>query len=250
MSEPRTLVVTVGTSLFSSASWRCEGKFAAVKGYSAWAADLLDQPAKRRTEFADTVERIKQLLAHGTQTTAEHFELQVDRPLRYSGELTTLIRIWQRWADGGEDLLAFLQRRYARIELLASTDASDPSRVAARHLKVILEEKLGHPGTTMPEALRSSLRNPRLLELVQHFQRHLATLAASGAEIDLLVTGGYKAFSLLAGKFVATQPASRSWQALYLHEDDGQLIVEGRGETWIEGGKVRETGWPRPVWED
>ncbi len=241
MSEERILVVTMGTSLFSSASWRCAGKLAKVRGYRLWTEGLIDAPAKRRTEHPDTAAKVEKLLGEGEEATAEHFELTLGHPLRYSGEVTTLIRMWQRCNDSGEDLPAFLMRRYARIELLAPTDESSPSRVAARHLEVILHQHLGYQGTTLPESLRS----PHLLDLVPQFQRHLAALVASGVEADLLVTGGYKAFALLAGKFVATQPSDRSWQAFYVHEDDrGQLIVEGRGETWIAETEVPDTAWP------
>lgn len=240
MSEARVLVVTVGTSLFSSASWRCEGDFAKVKGYSEWTKHVLNDPHRRRTEYPDTEERIRKLLTAGTQATARRFELDVDHPLRYSGELTTLIRMYQR-PGAWTDVPAFLRHRYARIELLAPTNEANESRVAARHLEVILAEKLGHPNTTLPNALRS----PHLLDLVPQLRHHLAALAASGEEVDLLVTGGYKAFALLAGKFVATQPENRSWQAFYVHEDaEAQLIVEGRSETWVADTEVPDTAWP------
>lgn len=236
-------MVTVGTSLFSSASWRCAGKLAKVKGYRLWTEELLDAPAQRRTEHADTASRIEKLLGEGEETTAEHFELSVDHPLRYSGELTTLIRAWQRWAEGEEDFAAFLRRRYARVELLASSNESSPSRVCARHLQVVLRDKLGHPRTALPQRLRS----PHLEELVEQLGGYLAELSERETAVDLLVTGGYKAFSLLAGRFVARPTTGRSWQALYVHEDDlGQLIVEGRRTVEVGDREV----WVSPVGED
>lgn len=246
MTEPRTLVVTVGTSLFSSASWNCEGKLASAKGYCGWIEDHLDNPDKRRREGFRTAEAIEELLREGTEVTVKHFATDFDRPLRYAGEITTLLRYSQSEGEGSEGFAEFLRRRYEEIHLLAASDVTNDSNVAARHLQVILRDKLGHPKVTMP-----GLRSPYLREMLPQFQRHLANLANRGVEADLLITGGYKAFSLLAGKFVATQPSDRQWRALYIYEADiGQLIIEGRGETWLEGSKILATRWPAPVGED
>lgn len=244
-------MVTVGTSLFSSASWSCEGDLKSVRGYRGWTRELLDDPAGRRGEGARTVGDLEKLLKEKeTEITERHFAPDFDRPLRYSGELTTLLRCHQSpLSRAGESFAAFLQRSYQEIQLLAATNRSNSSNVAARHLQVILRDKLGHPNVSMPETLRSS----HLHELIGYLRDHLEDLTRTGVEADLLVTGGYKAYSLLAGKFVATQPKDRHWRALYLHEEEsGQLIVEGRGETWIgqDQEKVAPTRWPPPVGED
>lgn len=247
MSEQRTLVVTVGTSLFTSATWKCEGKIGEVRGYRAWTEELLEDPARRRSEGCRTADAVEKLLRTGTAITEDFFAHDFDHPLRYSGELATLIRCSQREGRGAESLQDFLGRRYSEIQLLAATHVDNPSKVAAQHLQVILRDKLGHPKVTMPETLRSHV----LHELVGHLNRHFAELAASGVEVDLLVTGGYKAFSLLAGKFVASQPKERSWRALYVHEEAlDHLFVEGRGETWVGQDKIATTRWPSPVGED
>lgn len=250
MSEERTLVVTVGTSLFSSASWSCEGDLKSVRGYRGWTENLLEDPAGRRSEGARTVGELETLLKKGTEVTEKYFAPDLDRPLRYSGELTTLLRCHQSpLSRSGESFAAFLQRSYQEIQLLAATNVYNSSNVAARHLQVILRDKLGHPNVSMPETLRSSY----LHDLIGYLRDHLTGLTRTGVEADLLVTGGYKAYSLLAGKLVATQPKDRHWRALYLHEEEsGQLIVEGRGETWIgqDQEKVAPTRWPPALGED
>jgi hypothetical protein len=250
VSEPRTLLVTVGTSLFSSASWSWEGDLKSVPGYRGWLEKkFLEDPAKRRREGYWTAEKLEGLLTErGTGVTAEHFATDFDRPLRYSGELTTLLRCYRSpLSRRGESFSEFLQRSYTEIQLLASISASNAANVAARHLQVILRDKLGHPNVSMPETLRSR----HLHDLVGFLRDHLEDLTRSGAEVDLLVTGGYKAYSLLAGKFVATQPRTRHWRAFYIHEEEsGQLIIEGRGETWIGQEEIAPTRWPPPLGED
>lgn len=248
MSEGRILVVTVGTSLFSSASWSCEGELKSIRGYRDWIEEHLEDPAGRRSSGARTAEALEKLLGEqGPQITAKHFAPDFGRPLRYSGEMATLLRWSQRFGRGEESTAGFLERSYREIQLLAPTDDNNPSRVAASHLQVILRDRVGHPNVTLPGSLRSS----HLHELLDHLRNHLATLAGTETEADLLVTGGYKAYSLLAGKFVATQPRDHHWRALYLHEDDiGQLIVEGRAETSIGQEKVGGTRWPLPLGED
>jgi hypothetical protein len=248
LSEGRILVVTVGTSLFSSASWVCEGELKSIRGYRDWIEEHLEDPAGRRSKGTRTAEALESLLGEqGPQITAKHFAVDFDRPLRYSGEMATLLRCSQRFGQGEESFAGFLQRSYREIQLLAPADGKNPSRVAAGHLQIILRDRVGHPNVTLPGSLRSS----RLHELLDHLRSHLKSLAAAQAEADLLVTGGYKAYSLLAGKFVATQPRDHNWRALYLHEEDiGQLIVEGRTETSVGQEKVGGTRWPAPLGED
>ena len=244
MSEERILVVTMGTSLFSSASWKCEGELKSVRGYRGWIEEYLEDPAGRGSEGARTAEDLEKLLREkGTEITSKHFAPDFDRPFRYSGELATLLRFSQSHGEGDESVAAFLRRSYREIQLLAATDVNNSSNVAAKHLQVILRDKLSHPNVTVPGSLRSS----HLHELLDHLRKHFEGLARSGAEADLLVTGGYKAYSLLAGKFVATQPDDRRWRALYIHDDkDGHLIVETKEAIEIAG--IKET-WPHPPWE-
>lgn len=243
MSEPRTLVVTVGTSLFSSASWHCEDALN-FSGYRQWIESFLEDPAGRRSAGTGTAATLKRLLGEEeTEITEKYFAPDFDRPLRYSGELTTLLRLFQRFGATGESFAAFLQRNYREIQLLAATDVYNSSNIAARHLLVILRDKVGHSNVTMPGTLRS----PHLHELVGFLRDHLSDLAGSGVEADLLVTGGYKAYSLLAGKFVVMQPEGRGWRALYIHEEqEGHLIIETKDGTEIDKInkiKVRDVDW-------
>jgi hypothetical protein len=248
VSDGRILVVTVGTSLFSSASWAYEGELKSICGYRAWVGEYLEDPDGRRKQGPRTVEDLKKLLKdQGTAITSTYFAEDFDCPLRYSGELATLLRCSQRFGKGDESFAEFLRRSYREIQLLASTNENNKSHLAADHLEIILRDKAGHPNVTRPGSLRSSY----LHELLDFLRDHLTQLSRQEAEADLLVTGGYKAYSLLAGKFVASQPKDHRWRALYIHEEDaGQLIVEGRGDTSVGEEKVVRTRWPSPVGED
>jgi hypothetical protein len=240
VNEGRILVVTVGTSLFASASWKCEGKLKTIRGYSDWIRDFLEDPTERRNMTGTSKALEKLLVDAGAEITSKYFDVDFDRPKRYSGELTTLLRCSQNFRRPEESFAEFLHRSYREIQLLGSTNHNNPSYVAASHLQIILQEKVGHPHVTMP----GSLRSPYLHELIGFFHTHLNDLAASGIEVDLLVTGGYKAFSLLAGKFVARQPQERRWRALYIHEEAvDHLIVETKDAAEIDGHTVAEESW-------
>ena len=249
VSDSRILVVTVGTSLFSSASWLWEGDLKTVPGYRGWIGDQLEDPAGRRRDGAKTIEKLENFLGKGTEVSEKCFASDFDHPLRYSGELTTLLRCYtsplrRQGGRQGESFSEYLQRRYGEIQLLAATKASNLSNIAARHLQVILRDKIGHPNVSMPQALR----HPDLYDLVGCLRDHLEALFQTSAEVDLLVTGGYKAYSLLAGKFVATQPDSYQWRALYLHEEEkSHLVIETKDATEIDEHTVLGTGWPTRV---
>lgn len=242
----RRLVVTVGTSLFSSASWKAEGPLALIAGYRAWTEEpLLANPGRRRTEGWKTAGQIEEQLKARPEGFAEAFVWDPEEPKRYPGELTTVLRLYRKEARAPETVAEFLRRSYARVELVCPTGRGDPARVAAENLEVVLGSVLRHPGVSLAEVLTS----PHLADKVKHFATYLHSLPDDG--IDLLITGGYKAFALQAGLSASGRPPG-AWRLLYLHEEHMSDLVEATVET--EGlrqefadGRVVYTEISRPV---
>lgn len=220
----RTLIVTVGTSLFASASWKCEGPFSKVRDYKSWLTDEnLKNPGGRRSRGWRTSAALEKVICSDPEGTAAYFDLDVYQPLRYCGEITTLLRVFEQECQGDESFEDFLRRRYPKIRLLASADEENDSNIVARHLRKIMYTILAHPDVEVAAVLRGL----RLPNLIRHFREYLEKQASSSEDrnVDLLVTGGYKAYSILAGHWVAQ--GGGGWRVLYLHEDEKlDLVVE------------------------
>lgn len=219
------LVVTVGTSLFSSASWRAEGRMALVRGYREWTEEpLLENPGRRRTEGWRTVIEIEDQLRAAPTELADRFVWDPQVPKRYPGELTTILRLHERDAQSPETVAEFLRRSYERVELVCPSAKRDPARIAAEHLAVVLEKVLEHPSVVLADVLTSS----HLADKMEQFARYLESLPDEG--IDLLITGGYKSFALQAGLRASGRPPG-VWRLLYLHEEHmSDLVVATVGE--------------------
>lgn len=252
--EPRVLVVTVGTSLFSSAPWEAAGPLHRLvthdSGYSTWVEDprFREQPGLRRTEGFRTAEWLKERLLEDPLVFDKHLEWKPDWPERYPAEINTLIRLFMKEPYGDETFEEFLRLRYSKIELVCGSSQRDDSHVAGRWLAHLLGTKLGHPACE----LKAILRSGALRDKVDQFRSYLTGLPRQ--RVDLLVTGGYKVFALMAG-FFAGRLAPGAWRLLYLHEEQqNQLVVSAFDEqgnlrqSYDEGGgsQIIETP-PGPV---
>lgn len=231
----RVLVITVGTSLFTSASWRPEGPFSLIEDYRSWCEkNLLTSPAARRASSSRTEAELEERLKARYGNDVHYFAWPPGPPLRYSAEITTLLRWMQK--EGSRDLPPFLERTYQRIDLVCPSDEEDRARVAADHLHAVLTSKLG----LRHVELRNVLTSRSIEEKVAHFQSYLTSL--DGQPSDLVVSGGYKVFAMYAALAVARAGDRRPWQIIYVHEESlAELIVQGAGEIEIEGRMFRVT---------
>lgn len=248
----RRLVITVGTSVFSSASWRAEGRLA-VGGskYRDWMEpQYLDSPGLRRTRGWETAQWIEERLLEDAHVFDDLFVWEPDRPRRYAAELNTLLRLFEREPGDAATVAEFTRRSFEAIELICPSSRRDPARAAAEHLKHVFSQVLEHPCCR----LRPVLRGEYLRDKVEQFATYLRELPAG--PVDLLVTGGYKAFALLGGLMALGHPGGE-WRLLYLHEDQqGQLVIadldaQGRWrQTFESGSQVVTELPPRPVGEN
>lgn len=242
VSDSRILVVTVGKSLFSSASWQSEGPFD-FRSYRRW-CEALDEKGKLlwlrnpdlRAKDDDTCQKIYRILTDSGRNDSAALARLVtvgdsDEPRRYSAELTTLLVMYRETEHGAKSFEDFLGS-YGAVELIGPTDENDEACVAARHLEQIL---LAHgarhaSGSLLKKILRSDSSRQR----IRQWGEYLGSLDVDN--VDLVVTGGYKGFALLAGDAWARGGSKRGWRVIYLHQDNQtDLFVHQRDR---EGDKV------------
>jgi len=233
------MVLTVGTSLFHSASWEAEGPLADVPGYRSWLRrqELLREPRQRdrdaRTQKVvearllesdqgatvdpkPWVEILPEELRGGTFPTPEH-------TMRFSAELATLLILAE-------------QRKLSVRELLLSYDAlwipADPTRygpqagerksyVAAVHLQAYLNRIAGEEKARLWEIPNLSSTRPReLLDALSVLRGRAVDLGEQYLQIDLVLTGGFKLYGyVLAPLASGTAPTeSRLIRLVYIHE--------------------------------
>lgn len=225
---PRRLVITVGISLFHSASWKNEEPFANIQDYDRWLDhERLIDPRKRRA-WAGRVatgavieERIRKLLSANPELPAavQAFEgAFAGTEKRYSAELSTLMAMRLK-LDPRRSFSAFVQA-YTSIVFLHGEEKADESNVAARHLATVLKT---YAGVDVQQRGIGGSIGEQLKQLIEFLAKD-----TNAPPTDLVATGGYKAFAIIMGHSYF-QHASQGWRLFYLHESDmGDLIQEWR----------------------
>lgn len=230
----KQMIVTVGTSLFRSASWENSGCLLDIVGYDAWLSNsCLANPELRAAYLpADAITGrtgesiISQLQASISAPNAAKWTQQVAidfaHPLRYSAEVATILRLAE--AEGlaslDQALLSRFLRRYEHLAFLTAGDRTDLGHRAAHHLAEQVAALAG-TGTVLPGLIRveTALRGSNLTERVRSLVTHLDGLG--GTEYDLVISGGYKVFAAICGQWLVGRPRCR---LVYLHEAEGTLI--------------------------
>ena len=243
MSDGRILIVTVGTSLFSSATWRGEDVFD-FRGYRKWLEELdkkgeplwLRSPERRVRDEA-TCQKIRDVLTEKAPADLSPLVTiaSSEDPRRYSAELTTLLVTYRETSHQAASFREFLSG-YESVSLVCPSHRDDEAHIAARHLEQILLVQ-GAPNAT-GSLLRSILRSGSSRGRIKQWGEFLGTLEAD--DVDLVVTGGYKGFALLAGDAWARTGSKRGWRVIYLHHDnetdlfiheDDRIVIRSPGET-------------------
>lgn len=239
----KRLIVTVGMSLFSSASWNNAGPFADISGYSEWLS--LDGPAARKSFHmgAYIEQQITDLLLGDPESGAlvAQFAPGFSRANRYSAEISTLISMkhkLNRFVSFGDFLGS-----YGPVVLVHGGGDGNPSAAAARHVAAALNTHASLRNAELKSLdgggdIRYELKN--LVEYLQNLNHD---------ETDLVATGGYKAYAVALGH-VYWQRLDKGWRLFYLHEhksDMGELVQEWAGtegpRTDVDGISIR---WESP----
>jgi hypothetical protein len=245
----RAMFVTVGTSLFHSASWEpVEDLMIAVPGYEAWTrGDLLVSPERRKSakDAERTLAGLKsRLLEQNASIWAARLpaELRSGRPdrgtvMRYSAELATILKLGEHEPQSSGSFGDFL-RSYEAVRLVSDptfyADRGRLSNVAAHHLAAYLAALAPGWAGARPEDVPglSSADPDEFLpdddgSGLPLLAKKLRMAADRHQSIDLVVSGGYKIY----GIYLAPLLASSRFRIVYLHEESERLLIlPGHGE--------------------
>lgn len=251
---PKYMFVTVGTSLFNSASWRSDAMDADILGsldlaraYNNWCAHYLGSPSKRARDYLLS-NKIGEILKCAPNETPLTRNLATENPhihyKRYSAEISTIIKYATR-VEEGDDWQGFLRE----FQILLITDTNDYSGTEQATMKQISEhlseqlrilagnvscELLPCPGLSanQPRALKTNLIN--ILKTVYK-------ISTNDAESVFITSGGYKILGNYLFSLINYSNIDNA-ECVYMHEDSEHLIRCKRNEVWIND----EMGHPDP----
>ncbi|MEW6364131.1 MAG: hypothetical protein AB1714_05785 [Acidobacteriota bacterium] len=231
----KRMIVSVGTSFFHSASWENAGPLADILGYSEWLNDYyLDRPLRRlsmvtgdRGEFtgASISDELRKRLSIENASEYTQYIAQDDaHPMRYSAELSTILRLYdqRRQMDPRLELGSYLANEYDSIVFLCGCSEKDPSNIAAHHVCAQLRKF----AESVSDRVRVSaeIEGETLKEKARSFDDRLETLTKQRPNCDLILSGGYKIYSIQATLFLHEHPECR---IIYLHEEDDDPRLGG-----------------------
>lgn len=226
-ASKRQLVVTVGTSLFESASWDPDKLIGdlAVPGYEAWCrGEALERLEARKATAG--FNRVSKALYQNLRIVevaarlAEAFAPGFDRQGRYSAELATIIAVRSLYFTRslGLSFAEFMTDAFSSILLVHGDAPDDHGRVAAAHLDAVLRLH----GVTVAHKELSS----HLIENIRQLSQFLKGL---GPGVDLVASGGYKAQAIACAQEVQRRQPIDDWHLYYLHEST-TLVSQFRSE--------------------
>jgi len=240
----RIMVITVGTSLYQSASWQTQSvPLAKNLGYSRWVHDYLDNPRRRASmvegdcgsETGIRIELELQALLKVENATewARYVERDMRHPLRYSAELATMIKLYDLEGQHYRDLSGFLSEIYSVIHLVTDEDTMDHGHIAAHHL---LEQiKIFVPEVSDLPKIEPKIAGQHLDNKMVSLSSVLALLPVD-SEVDLLLSGAYKIYSMVASMWLTQR---EKWRAIYLHQERDHLVRLTKDSIQIENRPPR-----------
>lgn len=247
----KEMFITVGTSLYYSATWENLPPAAGIPGYDEWTkCPRRTKPEERRrwgrgrTE-SEIVERltadpreVEKWTAILPETLREGKHAPEDN-LRFSAELSSLLML----ADSEKVPVRDLLCRYEAIHV--AVDPVDQERgssyVAGTHLVSYLKTIAGTEGCpdialfpveNLASRVPEDLLGPSggLRRFLAEVARHIETSHA--AQLDFLASGGYKIYAVFLSQLVANHPNAR---LLYLQEEASQLLEVTCGHICVGG---------------
>jgi hypothetical protein len=255
----QVMFVTMGTSLFHSASWdpakAPADRLVAAYGASWLRPQLLKDPEGRLTSpgSAEIRASLHDRLQEGdpaawASALPDDFlggEPSSSTFLRYSAELATILKVAD--AEGGSAGCAGHLRSYDAIELVFDDDGGRGKfpALAASHLEAYLERLVG-PGIARPCPVPglSSTDFHRLLNQpnagLPRLGDKIVEAAKAGHRIDCVISGGYK----LYGIYLAPMALSRGsgMRLLYMHQEAESYLtlqIGGGGGAVDQVSRVR-----------
>lgn len=239
----KVMFVTVGTSLFHSASWEAsESVLRDVPFYDRWTENdsILREPeARKKLPAGDKIQQRLEYVLRTDNTGVWTGRLAADllrgepdpvTVMRYSAELATILKLFEIEGKSFPTLGAFLGS-YAAIYLPCDSSAQgDANRVyvAAHHLAAylnrlaeadgMLAQPLAVPGLSSHEPEKLLGARSGLGKLASS----LLDAARAGDQLDVIVSGGYKLYGIYLYQRLAAE--GLPVRLFYIHEDASRLV--------------------------
>jgi len=252
----KLMIVTVGTSLFQSASWDKEhDDFKDIlrrdrnNTYNLhWSLNEekkgLRSPEYRKRNDGGLEELFRNEItydnaARWAEWVAPYDASQKILKMRYSSELATILSFAESAKTGAQSWPDFL--RGYEIYFVHDDDDNAPTKRAAQHNCVYLRKCLGDSETTSRIqcwgiADFSGDMPQKLIDGLQRYQKFLQDArfdARKYETIDVVISGGYKVYGLAGYGFLLDE----RFRVVYLHEELLEAVVQDKnklkiGETW------------------
>lgn len=252
----RIMLVTVGTSLFQSASWKfndwMRGKIPQYekKWKSAGTTENrgpLISPEQRLRNGGIIIDQLTDLLAReGPAKWAKHFETGIkrDQLMRYSAELSTLFELGLDFDnDFKKGLLTFKNNLWLIADPQSDDGLPNKQFIAALHLKAYLNTLAPQLGadilevqgisSTAPATLLDKHARSGLLRLRDEVKKRLDQLP-EGSELYIAASAGYKVYGVLLGPFLYSSKVI----IVYRHEEGNLLLRITRDKIKVGDSEV------------
>ncbi|RMG38228.1 MAG: hypothetical protein D6732_05470 [Methanobacteriota archaeon] len=243
----KVIIVTVGTSIYHSATWdennenfrRAIGARNAKKYQERWCnpqsagrirAGLLS-PSNRLRNAPELEENFHKWLKEGNPTVWGKWAAAYTpgEELRYSAELATLLKLaYSERLRNDNNWMNYFND--SKIWWICDKNTTSDSAIAAQHNAACLQyiaslesnkidfKKIPHYSTTEPQNLPIALRV---------YKEFIDSFLNNDNHVEAVITGGYKIHTVIAKHFVGCQ----GFRMIFLHEtfsglfiDDGNLV--------------------------
>lgn len=255
----KQMYITVGTSLFESATWEpTDWVLERCPDYKYWCDNphFLDNPESRRTQNSQSGrirDGLRQVLREGApEDWAQHLppglldrDSHPTQSLRYSSELTTLIKMAQYHPEGEPEFTSLRQclESYHAIFVITDEDQTQPAALAAAHLvaylqRIVDDERVASLpvpwlSSTEPSVLLDQKQSTGLGSLIKRIRERQKDGRAT--QVDLIATGGYKVYGIVLAQLVSTFPLhGASARLIYVHESGEKLMIFQPDKVWME----------------
>lgn len=242
----KEMFITVGTSLYYSASWEDRPPAADVLGYPDWLKGERRQKPEARRKYLQgkTEDEITKRLTADPQNVVKWTEILPQKlqdgkhdpkdNLRFSAELSSLLMLADHERLSVRDLLSGYEAIHVVVDPNDTTSGS--SYVAGVHLQSYLQTIGGTSNKSKVqifEACYLASRSERdllrgLRDLVRGALDRVKT--SQLGRVDLVASGGYKIYAVFLSQLVAVREELR---LLYMHEEAGKIVRVRRGHVAI-----------------
>jgi hypothetical protein len=251
----KVMFVTMGTSLFHSASWDPAVEPAhSIPYYDEWTHDEAQASPEKRHEALHSQkikvalraalrnDNTKEWAAALPRDLQDEKEVLTSERLRFSAELATLLKLAD--AEAGHETHRDFLRGYDQIILVHDSDVIkgriNRPWIAALHLECYLTTFLGEGRVALLEVPGiSSLEQDRLLGAYSGLGELAGILGACPADqIDLVISGGFKIYGIVLSP--AVREAHFGVRLIYLHEEGSSILSYPRRLPQQRQGRRRD----------